>query len=40
MILNQVYLKGLLLKTKDINEIKDIAEEFIDFFTYVGSSLA
>ena len=29
--------KKLVIKNKEINEIKDIAEEFNKFFTYAGS---
>ena len=44
-MLNQVYLKSLLLKKKQKKkkkkpEIKDIAEEFNNIFTNVGPSLA
>ena len=39
-MLNQVYLKSLLLRKKKKTKIKDIAEEFNNIFTNVGPSLA
>ena len=36
--MNQVHLKSLLLKKKEKNEIKYMAEELNNFFTNAGSN--